>query len=223
MWNALATLKASDWVLAIAALAGPVFAVQAQKWVERWREVQKQKMWIFTTLMSTRAARLTSEHVRALNLIDLAFYGVRRLGIRNRSNTEQAVLDKWKEYLDDLTEPWDATVNNEIRIERRADLFVQLLECIGTDVRYKFDRVQLKKGAYQPIAHNTEDEEQQELRRAVIDVFKGTKNLKMDLERFPLNEAATKGMMELHGKLNEALEGKRELSVKIKGSGELKS
>jgi hypothetical protein len=182
----------SDWAIVSATLLGPIVAVQAQKWVERWRDIKKQKMWIFNTLMSTRAARLSAEHVRALNLIDLAFYGERRFGGHRRSDTEQAVLDKWKEYLDELTDPWNAELNNESRMNSRAELFADLLESIGADVKYKFDRVQLKKGAYQPIAHNTENEEQQQVRRAVIDVFSGNKSLSMDIKTFPINEAAAK-------------------------------
>jgi len=38
MWDALASLKAPDWVLAASTVLGPILAVQAQKWVERLRE-----------------------------------------------------------------------------------------------------------------------------------------------------------------------------------------
>jgi hypothetical protein len=124
-------------------------------------------------------------------------------------------LDKWKEYLDELTDPWNAELNNESRMNRRAELFADLLENIGADVKYKFDRVQLKKGAYQPIAHNTENEEQQLVRRAFIDVFSGKKSLNMDIKAFPFNEAATKTLTGLHEKLSEALDGKRALNVKV--------
>ena len=65
----------SDWVLVFATLMGPVLAVQAQKWVERARERGNTKRWITYTLMATRGARLSQEHVNALNAIDLAYYG----------------------------------------------------------------------------------------------------------------------------------------------------
>jgi hypothetical protein len=208
-------ITASDWAIVAATLLGPILAVQAQKAIERWREIRRQKLWVFSTLMSTRATRLAPEHIRALNMIDLVFYGTRQFGRNRRSNSEQAVLNKWKEYLDELTEPWVAAANNEARIAHRVEIFLDLLENIGADVGFKFDRVQLKKGAYQPIAHNTETEEQQQLRRAAIAVLDGTQSLKMDIAKFPVNEAATKTLTELHGRLNEALDGKRSLRVNV--------
>ncbi|MBG1249207.1 hypothetical protein F4W02_18855 [Burkholderia pseudomallei] len=63
-----------------ATVAGPILAVQAQKWVERARASAQRRDWIFGTLMATRQDRVSMEHVRALNMIDLAFYGTRVLG-----------------------------------------------------------------------------------------------------------------------------------------------
>jgi hypothetical protein len=67
-------MTTSDWAIVSATLLGPILAVQAQKWLERWRDYRNRKMWVFQTLMATRAARLEAEHVRALNMIDLVFY-----------------------------------------------------------------------------------------------------------------------------------------------------
>jgi hypothetical protein len=208
-------ITASDWAIVTATLLGPILAVQAQKIIERWRDIRRQKLWVFSTLMSTRAATLTPDHIKALNMIDLVFYGTRRFGRNRRSNSEQAVLDKWKEYLDELTDPWIVEANNEARIAHRVDIFMELLENIGADVGFKFDRVQLKKGAYQPVAHNTENAEQQRLRRAAIEVFAGTKSLKMEIEKIPVNEAATNAMKEFHERLSDAMDGKRSLSVNV--------
>jgi uncharacterized protein DUF6680 len=46
--------------------------------------------------MATRAARLTPDHVQALNLIDVEFYSKRKKYKR--------VLDAWKAYHDHLGE-----------------------------------------------------------------------------------------------------------------------
>ncbi|MHA6848823.1 DUF6680 family protein [Ralstonia syzygii] len=63
MWG----LEAKDWVMVGATIAGPILAVQAQKWVERAREATNRRSLIFTTLMATRQSRISMEHVRALN------------------------------------------------------------------------------------------------------------------------------------------------------------
>ena len=89
-------LELKDWATIVAALLGPVLAVQAQKAVESLREKQRRKAFLFEQLMATRAARLAPEHVRALNMVDLVFYGERVLGIQRRSAKEQRVLDTWE-------------------------------------------------------------------------------------------------------------------------------
>jgi hypothetical protein len=83
-------LEAKDWLLILATIAGPILAVQAHKWVERLREGRNRKLRLFERLMATRAARLSAEHVQALNMIDLVFYGSCFFDIHRRSKTEQA-------------------------------------------------------------------------------------------------------------------------------------
>ncbi|MDO3406572.1 hypothetical protein QWI28_19100 [Citrobacter freundii] len=65
-------------IMAIAAtVISPLLAIQTQKFIERYSQKKSLKIDIFKHLMATRSqsARLSSEHVRALNMIDLAFYG----------------------------------------------------------------------------------------------------------------------------------------------------
>lgn len=96
-----------ELAIVIATFLGPVFAVRAQKWIERAREKRQRKVFVFDTLMAARTARLSPEHVRALNAIDLAFYGRRLLGKHIRTKNEQKVIDAWREYYDqtDRQEP----------------------------------------------------------------------------------------------------------------------
>ncbi|MER1680562.1 hypothetical protein KC846_19100, partial [Enterobacter hormaechei] len=67
-----------NWALAIATifatLISPLLAVRVQKIIEKSTEKRNIKINIFTELMATRSAeaRLSNEHVRALNMIDLA-------------------------------------------------------------------------------------------------------------------------------------------------------
>jgi hypothetical protein len=95
-------LELKDCAVVAATVLGPILAVQAQKAVESFRERRGRKTRLFEQLMATRASRVASEHVRALNMIDLVFYDERILGIPRRSGKEQRVLDSWKEYLDHL-------------------------------------------------------------------------------------------------------------------------
>jgi len=208
----LSQLDTRDWLVIAATITGPILAVQAQKWVERLREGRNRKLWVFQQLMATRAARLSAEHVQALNMIDLAFYGSYFFGIHRRSKTEQLVIDAWREYHDHLGTKFDnaaAAVWNT----RADELFTNLLFAIAKDVHYKFDRVQLKKGVYSPQAHGDLEAEQRSIRKLVLKLLAGENALKMDVTSFPADEEALKVQLAANKALSEALTGKGALNV----------
>lgn len=205
----------NDWSVVLATLLGPVLAVQAQKAVERARERRSRKSWVFHQLMATRAARVSSEHVQALNMIDLAFYGQHIFGIHRRSKSEQSVSDAWREYHDHLNTKVDDDVLRIWHINGD-ELFINMLFAMADDVGYKFDRVQLKKGSYSPIAHGELEDQQRALRKLAIDVLAGDTSLKMEVTSFPVHDEALKAQLELQSKLSSALDGSGALTVAIK-------
>lgn len=88
-------------IMAIAAtVISPLLAIQTQKFIERYSQKKSLKIDIFKQLMATRSqnSRLSNEHVRALNMIDLAFYGKIKRGRTKRSDSESKVLSSWKLY-----------------------------------------------------------------------------------------------------------------------------
>ncbi|WP_146604248.1 DUF6680 family protein [Cupriavidus phytorum] len=168
----------NDWLIIGATLTGPILAVQAQKWVERSREARGRKLHIFHSLMATRGSRLSPDHVRALNMIDLSFYGPVRFGKNWRSKAERAVLAAWKEYLDHLSDRHDFEgPNAQAILARRDELFVNLLTTMAADLGYEFDRVQLRKSWYSPVAHGELEERQGQLLIAAAEVFQGRRPL----------------------------------------------
>lgn len=209
-------MHTSDFVIAACTLFGPIFAVQAQKAIERARERRSRKAWVFHTLMATRAARLSADHVQALNMIDLVFYGKRILGINSRSKYEQAVIDAWHEYLDHLGTKFE-DASKDLWFAQGDELFINLLFAMATDLGYKFDRVQLKKGGYSPVAHGNIELEQNAIRRLALKVLSGDTALKMDISTLPVNEDAMKGQINLQKKLLEAFSDGT-LSVKVNNS-----
>lgn len=169
-------MKLETWLIVMATLSGPVLAVQAQKWIERIRERRLQKRMLFDTLMATRAARLAPEHVRALNSIDLVYYGRRRLG---RTKREQAVLDAWREYHDHLSTPYSQE-GFPVWVARGAELFTNLLFAMAQELGMKFDRVQLTKGAYTPVAHGQLEDDQHLIRKFLLELLSGARQLRVD-------------------------------------------
>ena len=85
-------MRITDWLMIVAVLLAPLVAVQVQKILERYREDRARKLNVFKTLMATRAATISAQHVQALNTIDLEFQGKKY----------KAVTDSWKTYLDHL-------------------------------------------------------------------------------------------------------------------------
>src|SRR5690349_8684388 len=98
----------TDTCLIVATVAGPVLAVQTQKFIERATERTRAQRGIFNTLMATRAARVSAAHVEALNAIDLHF---RKNGWRSRSVKEREVSRRWRIYADHLNTVLDGSIS----------------------------------------------------------------------------------------------------------------
>jgi hypothetical protein len=182
-----------------------IYSVQAQKAVEAFRERQVRKIRLFEQLMATRAARISPEYVRSLNMIDLVFYGRRTLGISHRSAKEQRIIDAWKEYLD---HPNNKAEEGQIALRgaQGDELFTNILFAISQDLGYTFDRVQLKRGAYSPIAHGEIEAEQNELRRATLSLVTGQHALKMNVVGFPIDQEALQANKTAIQNVSKALE-----------------
>jgi hypothetical protein len=132
--------------------------------------------------MATRGNKLAPDHVLALNTIDLAYYGKRILGRQWQSATEAEITSGWKEYLDDLNNPWPTDEAAAAgRLSRREEIFANLLLSLGKENRFKFDRVQLKKGAYFPSGHQNAAQEQDWIRKLAIEFLMGKRPVKVDV------------------------------------------
>jgi hypothetical protein len=77
----------------IAILLAPIFALRVQKRLETAKEKGQRKLGIFKTLIATYATRVSPDHIQALNMINIEFYGI------------EAVLSSWHLYQKHLTTP----------------------------------------------------------------------------------------------------------------------
>lgn len=204
------------WLMIAAVLLAPLIAVQVQKYLEVLREKRQKKIGIFQTLMATRAARLSAQHVQALNMIDIEFYGRKIIGYRYQSRSEKEITDAWKVYLDHLYRP-DVT-ESELKAwtEKGADLFVELLHRMAQHLGYDFDKVHLNKGIYSPRAHGEEELEQLFIRKAFVEILQGKKAFPMAVVSFPYSQEDAAKQREATDKLIEYLDGKRAVKVNFK-------
>ncbi|MCJ9733761.1 DUF6680 family protein [Bradyrhizobium sp. PRIMUS42] len=197
--EAASILKMSDAVIAACTLIGPILAVQAQKWIEGYREKRDRRFNIFRTLMATRAANLTAAHVEAINAVPIDFYG------------DKPIIDAWEEYFEHLTK---STEVDALWGQRRIDLFTKLLAAIGQRVGYAFSAAQMNR-IYFPNAHGRMEEDANAIRVGMAALFKGDFHLPLAIKSIPVDPATAELQMTLHRKMNASYEDDGSLRVRI--------
>ena len=172
----------------IAIILGPILAVQVQKFIERITLKRQAKDQLFKTLMSTRQARMAPDHVRALNMIDIVFYGKRK--------KDNKVVAAWRLYLDQLfTCPRDTEApEHKAKLDawtiKSIDVFNDMLFEMATALGYEFDKVLLKRGAYTPSGYDETDFDQYIIRRGVAKLFLGIKSIPIHIVEAPPKETS---------------------------------
>lgn len=157
-------IKFTDVLIIFATFLGPILAVQAQKWLERKREITNSRLKVFKTLMATRALNLSGAHVEAINAVPLEFYGLKK------------ITTKWKVYFEHLLQSssypaWET---------KRQDLLYDLLLEMSSLLGYDFDEVEIKK-VYAPQGHAAIESDQETIRQGLAALFKGQVTLPVEI------------------------------------------
>ncbi|MBB6246331.1 DUF6680 family protein [Rhodanobacter sp. A1T4] len=184
----------SDGLLAACTLAGPVFAVQAQKWIERSRETRSRKLRVFEDLMTSRRENLSFQHQRALNMIDFVF----------RKDTE--VLNAWHNLFDHFSMPVTPETIPPGFTEARQKLFNVLLKEMSKVVGLHLEDRSLERGYYSPQAHVDMEAENYKIRKGLIGLLDGTNPMKMAVVSFAVDPDALAAQQEVQRKLSSLIE-----------------
>lgn len=204
----------TDVALIVATVAGPILAVQAQKVVEKLNVRKGGQQRIFKALMATRATRVHSDHVQALNMIDLEFTGT---GLRKQTAAEREVVVRWRIYADHLNYKFDDEDKTALKIwvERGDELFTDLLEAMAKALGYGFDRVQLRRGIYFPKAHDEQERRRMIFENALCGVVTGQTPLAMRVVDFPVSTEAMEMQMQFQAAILRMVgaEGKIQVTV----------
>jgi len=115
--------------------------------------------------MKTRQARLAADHVAALNLVELEFYGIK------------SVIDRYKDYIGHLSSPRPTEDEQERYFSQRNDLFVTLLFEIGKYLKYSFDKHDLQRQGYVPQGWGDDYNTQQQNAVLINDILAGRSQL----------------------------------------------
>lgn len=172
-------LNISQEALAIilATFLGPVFAVIVTLWRESRNELHGRRTHIFRTLMSTRRSVISEKHVEALNLVEVDFFGVKK------------VLDAHRAYMNKLNDggPEDEKWNGG-----RLDLLTALLHEMSKTMKMPMGEIDLRNGGYAPVAWDVS----QQYRNFVSQVIKGEAALPISLSGVsePIGMAIARGL-----------------------------
>jgi len=152
----------------VAIIVGPIAAIQIQEHLEEGRERRRRKSRVFRELMVTRSTVLSPRHVEALNGIQVEF--------SSREPTEKQVIDAWQNYINHLNNHNDSSAWSAQTPELLAELLLQMAICLGY---HDFNKARIKSEAYTPRYFAEIEAEQNDLRKAAVEVFRGRQQLKV--------------------------------------------
>ena len=170
-------IKLEGWLTILAIILGPIFAVQAQTYIDHRRQERQRKFRLFRELMATRGTRLSPRHVEALNLVELEY---------SASNPKQRpVFEAWRSYFDLLnTAPADPN-NPQPIYDRRDDAFVDMLYEMSRFQGFSYDRVAIRRNSYLPTGHGEMEVDQVTIRKALVEILTHKKALSVFAGLFP--------------------------------------
>lgn len=150
----------------VAIVYGPIKAVEMTRQKDRDRDHEARKRQILAALMRTRRITMHPDHVGALNQIQLEFL------------EHPSVITAYRNYIANLSEqvplPGNALENF---LNRRNDLFFDLLHEVSLVVGLTIDRRDLDRLSYVPLGWQTEEDEVRSFRRSVIETLEGRRPL----------------------------------------------
>lgn len=103
---------------------------------------------------------------------------------------------------------------------RCTDLFVDLLHAMSQALGFRFDKVQLRRGVYQPQGHNNIEAAQQQIRDSLVRILAGEQAIPMRVTEFPGTAEAAGLHRDVQAGLIRVLQGSVPLRVQVDPAGE---
>ncbi|UWQ64073.1 hypothetical protein K3723_07215 [Leisingera caerulea] len=98
-------------------------------------------------------------------------------------------------------------------MQKKEDLFLDLLHLMSQFLGYGFTRVQLGRDVYSPQAHGDLETEQTIIRKGIVKLLNGEVSVPMALKEVPTDENAANSQAEVNRLLLEWLDGERTVKV----------
>ena len=106
-------------------------------------------------------------------------------------------------------------VTGDAWMQKRIDLFIDLLLSISQFLGYKFNKPQLSRDIYSPRAHGDLENEQAIIRQGLVKLLNGETTLPMAITQFPaMNDQTTlENQAAIQNAVLEWLNGQRQVKV----------
>lgn len=199
-----------EWWVVFATIAGPVVAVQTQKWIERATENRRRRTMIFTALMANRATRLADDYVKALNLIDIEF-----LPGWWRPESSRKVINAWRSLFGELQHPPEPSepVANAAWNQRCDDRLIDLLSAMSKCLGHRYSDEELRRGIYYPRGRFELEQAQLGVLHGARAVIEGRSPLHMKIVEIPTNPETAAAQTALLQKLATSYTDEGQLKV----------
>lgn len=160
-----------DILTIVAIIVGPIAAVLITRFLDRMNERKRRQNEILTSLMRTRAARLSAEHVGALNIIQLEFHA------------KEPIIAAYQNYIEHLSTPLPPVDEQPRFFEQREGLFLTLITEIAKHLHYTFDKRDLGSLSYFPRGWHDQETVQIQNSLMLAELLTGKRTLPITLNQ----------------------------------------
>jgi len=158
--NEVGVLWATGLMSVGAIIAAPLVTLWAQRRLESAKAQTDRRQSIFRALWVNRRRQFYLARVDALNMIDVDFYG------------ERKVQNAWDELRAHYFRPEHPGLNEEQIFAEREGLFATLLFEMSQVLGYEFGKAQIRDNIYRPQLHNDFDAIEFETRKRTLDLLR---------------------------------------------------
>ncbi len=159
----LSSLRPIEIINIFAILLSPVIALLISKWLDNRKEKRFQRLSILGTIIANRHTPTSPDAVRAMNLIDIAFY------------KDVKVRTLWKEYLEKLS---NEGLDNELGWKQRKDKNLELIHAMAKNLGYGDAITHLDVDRfYYPLGLSSQETTGKEITAELLRVLKATQSL----------------------------------------------
>lgn len=162
------TSEIFGWSILAATFLGPIVAVLMTRYIDHLREKGSRRLSIFRTLMATRRAWLSPDHIAALNQVELDFQNA------------TGVMNTYRAYMKHLATRFEPNDNDRVAHERQS-MRTKILSEMAKSLGIRVEQLDIFEGGYMPQGHVDIEREQAAIRRLLSEIADGKRSLPIEV------------------------------------------